>query len=108
MDLVDRRSKSGDAVVQSVDHRLCKLDDRRPCFEGSEQLFAFEPRVGCAQHRSKGHIGIQEYWENILSDFVRCGGFLREYVFSSMFSVRGTLCMCVCVYCFFVSCHVFA
>eukprot|EP00435_Cladocopium_sp_Y103_P063581 s321_g25.t1 len=29
VDLVDRRGKSGDAVVQSVDHRLCKLDDRR-------------------------------------------------------------------------------
>ena len=58
MDLVDRRSKSGDAVVQSVDHRLCKLDDRRPCFEGSERLFAFEPRVGWAQQIWKGHMEV--------------------------------------------------
>ena len=29
VDLVNRHGKMGDAVVQSVDHRLCKVDDRR-------------------------------------------------------------------------------
>ena len=29
MDLVNRHGKMGDAVVQSVDHRICKVDDRR-------------------------------------------------------------------------------
>ena len=29
VDLVDRHGKSGDAVVQSVDHRLCKVQEKR-------------------------------------------------------------------------------
>jgi len=29
VDLVNRHGKMGDAVVQSVDHRICKVDDRR-------------------------------------------------------------------------------
>lgn len=39
---------------------------------------------------SKRHI-----WKIVFSDFVCCGGFLHECVYSSMFSVRGTLCVCL-------------
>lgn len=51
VDLVDRHGKSGDAVVQSVDHRLCKVQDRRLASRARVLLHVLSERLDTAGGR---------------------------------------------------------